>query len=322
MQGGMRSGSGFRGKEGGTKDSGAVAKRGREDFCFEHGIEKMAEDFGAGFLAVEERDVADSTADDDGVGIEDVDDGGDGLGEFLAEALKRAERGGIGLGGEFANLRQAQIDAAGFAVEALERGAGQDGFHTTTAATVAGGVLAGDRVVPPLAGNAVEAVEDFSIHTNPAADSGAEDETKDDGGSASGSPCGFGEGEAICIVGEEDFATQGGGEVVAERAAVEAGGVGIFNRAGEWLHGSRGANADAGGTRACAGFFGLGNERCDLREDVVVAERGAGVASATQNWCVRCGGIANGDLDFCAPQIDSPEQGIGRHCETRMGMIT
>jgi hypothetical protein len=49
---------------------------------------------------------------------------------------------------------------------------------------------------------------------------------------------------------------------------------------------------------------------------------GGGVASAAKQCLSRFGGIAQGDLDFCASEIDSPEQGIHGQAETRIGMIT
>ena len=70
--------------------------------------------------------------------------------------------------------------------------------------------------MPPLAGDALAAVQDPAVDDDASADPGAEDDAEEDAGPASGAKAGLGEGEAVGVVGHLHPAAEIGGQVVEQ----------------------------------------------------------------------------------------------------------
>src|SRR6266566_3124851 len=121
----------------------------------------------------------------------------------------------------------------------------------------------------------------------------------------SGTVSGFGNRQAVRIVGAADFATERMAQILIERFAVQPGGVGVFHESGSRGNGSRNAYADTrGAVELLLQFFylvGYGADRA------FVIEPRCGDAMA-----VKLGSVAlEGDkLNFCAAQIHTNAQGI------------
>lgn len=244
----------FVGEEGGTEDASASAEFGLEDGGGEGVVKDGGGDFGAGLGGVEGVDLADSSADDDGVGVEDVDDDGEGAGELGGEAIDGGGSGGVG-GDAGGDVGEGKFLAGGGSVKFFEAGAGKDGLDAAFFSAVAGGAIFIEDVVAPFAGDAVAAGENFFVDDESTADAGAEDDAEDGGVFNSCAEGGLGEGEAVGVVFDDDGAAEGVLEIGLEGAAIEADGVGIFEETGMGIGGAGGGDADAGGDGQAA-FFG------------------------------------------------------------------
>ncbi len=149
------------------------------------------------------------------------------------------------------------------------------------------------------AGEAVAAFEDGAVDDDAAAAAGAEDDAEDDFTTGGGAIGGFGEGEAVGIVGDADFAVKEGLEVLIEGVAVQRDGVGIFNEAGGGADAAGDADAD-GGAGADFGLGGL-HEGGDIGEGFGVA--GGGGGAAAQDFLAL--GVEDEDFSFGAAEVDA-----------------
>ncbi len=121
----------------------------------------------------------------------------------------------------------------------------------------------GQRGMPPFTGNGVGAAEHLAIDDDAAADAGSQNHAKDRCGAGGGAIGGFGQRQAVGIVGQPDRAIECAFEVLLQRLAVEAGGVGVLDPAGG--RGNRAGGADADGAAGAQLGFGLLNQRGDGR---------------------------------------------------------
>src|ERR1019366_9291594 len=130
----------------------------------------------AGLLGVEQVDVPHAAADDDRVGVQDVDDGGYRLAELRAQPAERGPGRAVALAGPLYDLAHAQALAREALVVPLQRRTADGSLDAAAPAAVAREVLAWNRVVAPLARDAVEAVEHAPVDDHAAAAARAEDE--------------------------------------------------------------------------------------------------------------------------------------------------
>ena len=84
----------------------------------------------------------------------------------------------------------------------------------------------------------------MAANDDAAADAGAEDDPENDLGAVPGAIDGFGKGKAVGIVGQADFALQQSFEVGAQRAADQAGRVGVLDPPVRQRFGAGNADAD------------------------------------------------------------------------------
>ena len=171
-------------------------------------------------------------------------------------------------------------------------------------------VLAGprERVVPPLAGDRVRAGEDPAVHDDSAARAGPDDDAEDARGSGGRAVARLGEGEAVRVVGEADVAAEEAGEVGAERAAEEPGGVRVLHEAG--CGGDRPGHSDADRPARAERRLDLGDEAGDRREGPVVVGRGR--APQTKELAAA---LAQGQrLGLRPAEVDADPQRITPRC--------
>ncbi len=114
------------------------------------------------------------------------------------------------------DLGQADAPARAPSVVALQGRAGDDRLDAPRATAVARCPLAPHRVVPPLAGDPVEAVQHPAVDDDSPAAARPEDQADDDPPVAAGPEQGLGEGEAVGVVCEPCLDPEGGGEVLAD----------------------------------------------------------------------------------------------------------
>ena len=79
----------------------------------------------------------------------------------------------------------------------------------------------------PLAGDGVDALDELAVDDDAAADAGAEDGAEHHRRALAGAVDGFRERETVGVVGDAHRATEGGGQVAAQVAAVQPGGVAL-----------------------------------------------------------------------------------------------
>ncbi len=156
----------------------------------------------------------------------------------------------------------------------------------------------------PLAAEAVAAGVDAVADGDAAAAAGAEDDAEDEVVGFGGAVGGFGDGEAVGVVGAADLAAECGAEVEFEGLAVEPGGVGVLDQAGGADDGAGDADANGAGL-AGQGLHGL-DEALDGGEGGgVVALRG-GDAAAVELVAV----VVEGDgFDLGAAEVDTDPHG-------------
>ena len=176
-------------------------------------------------------------------------------------------------------------DAGAAGVVGGEAGAGEPGFGVAGDAAGAQGAGAlvvagrGERDVAPFAADGVDALDEAAVHHDAAADAGAEDDAEDDLGAGAAAVHGFGKSEAVGIVGDFHRAVEDAGEVAAEVAAVQPGGVALGDVAGGAVDGAGDADADALDAAAGFGLEAL-EEAADGLKAAFVVEAGGGDAGA------------------------------------------
>ncbi len=107
---------------------------------------------------------------------------------------------------------------------------------------------------------------------------GAEDDAEDDIAPGGGAIGGLGQGEAIGVVGDADFAAEQSLQVLVEGMAVQGDGIGVFHQAGGGADAAGDADADAG-RGADLGFRAM-DEGGDIGEGFLVNPAGSGRAGA------------------------------------------
>jgi hypothetical protein len=81
------------------------------------------------------------------------------------------------------------------------------------------------RIVPPLAGDAMQALQDTAMDDYSAACSGSENNAKNHAGTGSGSNDGFGEGKAVGVIRHENLGSCQALQILRNRTTVQAGRV-------------------------------------------------------------------------------------------------
>src|SRR4051812_14724645 len=114
------------------------------------------------------------------MGIEDIDDRRDGLAKFVAQPGQRGHGGWLAGRGECHDFGQPCFRSALLAMEALECRAGQYRFHATAPTAVTRRLFVWNRIMSPLARDAVPAIEHMPPHDNPTTNARAQDQAKDD----------------------------------------------------------------------------------------------------------------------------------------------
>ena len=116
----------------------------------------------------------------------------------------------------------------------------------------------GQRVVSPLAGDAVGAGEDVAVDDDARADAGAEDDAEHDCCTCRCAVRRFGKREAVGVVADLHLALQQGFEVLQDGLAVEHDRVGVLEAAG--CAGERAGRADAERAALAKFRFGVVNQ--------------------------------------------------------------
>jgi hypothetical protein len=153
--------------------------------------------------------------------------------------------------------------------------------------------------VAPLAGDAVGAVDQAAVDHEAAAATGAQNDREGDLGARRGAVDGFGQGQAVGVVGQANVAPQRGGQVLAEGAAVQVDGVGIAHDPGGGR--DRAGQADAHRADAAGLLFDPGDQITDRLDRGVVGSR-IGRPDAGQ---IGARGIQGGGLDLGAAKINA-----------------
>ena len=168
-----------------------------------------------GTSLVEAGDVREAAAEDDHVGVEDVDDARERAGHPVLVARERGRRPGVarpGRGGDLVRAARPRPSPRG----GRARGPARRG--TSRCSRVLPHQQAGpgplvlrgprERVVAPLAGDRVRPGEDAAVHDDSAARAGPDDDAEDARGTGRRAVARLGEGEAVRVVGEADLAAE------------------------------------------------------------------------------------------------------------------
>src|SRR5665213_2436150 len=159
-------------------------------------------------FAIQRRNVRKPTPEDDGIGIENIDDARNGTRKAVVENIHH-------LGGCFASRFRGVGDFAGGQVATrcrqklpLQGRSAAPCFDAAGTAAIAGGarnligVRAGQRIVTPFAGDEMGAGNRASANADATTDSGSGNDTEDDIGAGRSAIHSFGEREAVGIVGD------------------------------------------------------------------------------------------------------------------------
>ncbi len=98
--------------------------------------------------------------------------------------------------------------------------------------------------MPPLAGDAVGAIDQVPVEGDAATAAGADDDGEHAFRALRRAVERFGQGQAFGVVGQADGLALGGLQILAETAAIEIGRVGVAHHAGARRHRSGRADAD------------------------------------------------------------------------------
>ncbi len=238
-----------------------------------------------GAFFVEEGEVRDASAEDDDVGIEDVDDGRDGSPEVRDDFGEDGAGVGV-LGAAGRDVGQGALRAGALGVGLFDRGAAQVALDAAATAAVAG--QRGARIeddVAPLARDSLEAGPGVASRSRVAEDDAAaharaEDDPARHARASRRAVLGLGEREAVRVVRERDrVGAERAGEVAAERAAVEARRVRVLHEGlgrarpigAPERHAAGHAHADAREGRESGLAGHVADDLRGGRDDVVVA---------------------------------------------------
>lgn len=176
--------------------------------------------------------------------IDDVDHAGECAGELIAVALKGLPCGWTGGPGQ---LCGAQTKAG----SGCPAGSGDKGLDAVIQPAIAAAHFTiirsapGQRVVPPLAGDSIRTAEQASVDHQPAADASTEDDSEHAACATPGTVAGFGQGEAVGIVGQPYRAFQAPLQIPLEVLANQADRVRVLYQSMVGGSGARDAHANA-----------------------------------------------------------------------------
>lgn len=291
--------------EGGADDAGGVAELVAEESDVGMVAEEVAAD-GVGTEGVEFVDVGDAAAEDDDIGVEGVDEVSEGASEGFEEVVHEGDGEGVlgTVGGD--DVGEGTMVGMLFVPLALESGAADVGFDATAPPAITGGAEGVDGHVAPFAADGLGAGPDVAVDDESAAAPGAHDDAEDHAVAAGGPVEGFGEGEAVGVVFDAEGALDEAFEVVMERVAVEAEGVGVFEEAGVGGEGAGGSDAE--GVFGGASFVeDVAVEGGDAFEDGRISLFGqGGDAAADEDVAV---GIEDCAFDLGAAEVDADAMG-------------
>lgn len=183
---------------------------------------------------------------------------------------------------------------------------GQVGLDAAGTAAIAGGqgqvILTGQRqrVVAPFAGDGVGTADQPAAHDEAATDAGADDHGEHHLRARAGAIRGFGHREAVGVVRQAQRPLQQRLQVLLQRLAVEAGGVGVADQAGDRRQRAGRADADAG--PEADGALGVLNQAHDRpQRGLVVTLRRRHAASEAFTTVL----VERDQLDLGATQVDA-----------------
>ncbi len=260
---------------------------------------------------IEPFQVGETAAEDDDMGIEDVDDTGQGAGQ----AGFVTAQGGFGSrvlsGGAVVDLTGGQGFAGVLMMVAAQTGAGEEGFDATVLTAITGrsrpfiGAGPGEGVVTPFAGDGVGAGQQSTIDGDAAADTGAEDHPENHLRPRGGAIDRFRQGETVGVVGQSHRSFQDGFQVPLQVLADQTGGVGIFDAPGGRRQSA--GNTDANGATATAMTAELAHQLADGRHCGAIIPLGSGQTAAVED-----GTIISQDrpFNFGSTQIDADAHAV------------
>ena len=156
------------------------------------------------------------------------------------------------------------------------------------------------RIVTPLAGHRVGAVDDTAVDDDAAAATRADDHAEHTGRTGTRAVRRFRQRKTICIVRQPHFAPEHALEVDFHRLLIEASGVGIAHQAGGRRQ--RPWRADADGGWLAEFTFRIADQSGDQRQRGRVILRGRGLSPAQQ---LPARVVERGDLGFGAAKVDA-----------------
>ena len=180
--------------------------------------------------------------------------------------------------------------------------------------------FAHERVVSPLAGDAVNTLQDLPVDHDSTAHPGPENQPHHNGLAGRSAKRCLRERETVRVVCHPDFPREQTREILPQRLSVEAGGIRVFEISGRRLDSAGSSDSEHAGTRASREIFQFAHHRDDLGKDKLVSARRVGFDPQAMNRRIRVPGVEDGPFDFGAAEVDAPEQPA--HTETRIGMIT
>ena len=191
----------------------------------------------AGHPLVEALDVRQPAPQHDHVRVEDVDHPRQGPRQALLVARQAGLAGRVALGGARHDaLRPRQLTAAAGMIHRQARPR-QIGFDAARAAAITrrqGQIITRrkrERVVAPLAGDPVGAIQGPPVHHDAGADPGAQDHPEHHRRPLPGPIHRLGQGKTVGVVGDAHLAAQQGLQVVLQRLADQAGGIRVLDEA-------------------------------------------------------------------------------------------
>lgn len=230
-------------------------------------------------ILVEPGNLGNSSTEHDDVGIKNVDELGEAAGQTIFVTLDAGHRVRFSGVATRNDIFAVQFHFCGAGIIGFQARSGNPRLDAATEAAVARwagkfvGAHPGKNGVTPLAGNAISSVVDTAIHGDSAAASGSENHCENQMFSGAGAVGGFGDGEAVGVVGATNFSVQGFAEVAVKRFSNHPGGIGIFYGMGDSRNGT--GNADADGAAAAQFAFNLLDALFDGADGgIVIAARG------------------------------------------------
>ena len=131
---------------------------------------------------VKQRDISNSSPQNDGVGVQNIDHGCNRLCKLLPQALEGLNGKGLPLLGAAGDFRKPNGLPALFSVESFQRGTGNGTLNATGTTAIAGVGFSKKRIVPPLTSNSMQASQDTPVDNDSAADACAKNNAKNNSG--------------------------------------------------------------------------------------------------------------------------------------------